>query len=142
LTNDATLTATPIADLAAAEALRGSIEAIVRAQFEAYRDRRRDDSEALLAPDFTFTSPYDDAISRDDFFARCWPPGDHFSDFQVERITADTAGAYITYLVTTDEGRQFRNTEYLTVADGQIHSAHVYFGESYAGGTFVAKQPE
>ena len=61
-----------------AEVLRGSVEAIVRAQFEAYRDRRRDDSEALLAPDFTFTSPYDDAISRDDFFARCWPPGDRF----------------------------------------------------------------
>ena len=39
-------------------------EAIVRAQYEAFRDRRREDSEALLAADFTFTSPYDDAISR------------------------------------------------------------------------------
>lgn len=136
------LTATPLPDLAAVEALRGSVEAIVRAQFEAFRDRRREDSEALLAADFTFTSPYDDAIDRDAFFARCWPPGDHFSDFTVERISADTGGAYITYLITTDQGEQFRNTEYLTVADGQIRSAHVYFGESYSGGKFVAKQPE
>jgi len=142
LTSDPALTATPIRDPAAPEALRGSVEAIVRAQFEAYRDRRRDDSEALLAPDFTFTSPYDDAISRDDFFARCWPPGDHFVEFRIERISADPAGAYITYLVTTEAGTQFRNTEYLTVADGQIHSADVYFGASYAGGKFVAKKPE
>jgi ketosteroid isomerase-like protein len=142
LTSDPTLRATPISDPAEAEALRGSVEAIVRAQFEAYRDRRREDSEALLATDFTFTSPYDDAISRDDFFARCWPPGDHFVEFRIERITADPAGAYITYLVTTEAGTQFRNTEYLTVADGQIHSAEVYFGASYAGGEFVAKKPE
>ena len=129
-------------DPAEAEAVRGSIEAIVRAQFEAFRDRRREDAEALLAPDFTFTSPYDDAIDRDAFFARCWPPGDHFAEFRLERIAADLEGAFITYLVTTDAGAQFRNTEYLTVADGQIHSVDVYFGASYADGKFVAKRPE
>ncbi|GAA0330228.1 hypothetical protein GCM10009087_45520 [Sphingomonas oligophenolica] len=142
MTDDPTLIATPVPDLAAVDALRGSIEAIVRAHFEAYRDRRREDSEALLADDFTFTSPYDDAIDRDAFFARCWPPGEHFTDFRIERIVADTGGAYITYMVTTDEGTQFRNTEYLAVADGQIHSADVYFGATYAGGSFVARQPD
>ena len=136
------LTPGSASDPTEAETLRGSIEAIVRAQFEAFRDRRREDSEALLAPDFTFTSPYDDAIDRDAFFARCWPPGDHFADFRLERIVADLEGAFITYLVTTDTGAQFRNTEYLTIADGQIHSADVYFGASYADGKFVAKQPE
>ena len=117
-------------------------EAIVRAQYEAFRDRRRDDSEALLAPDFTFTSPYDDAISRDAFFERCWPNGDRFADFQIERVTPDETGAFVTYLATTDTGDQFRNTEYLTVSDGQIHSVDVYFGASYRGGEFVAKKPE
>jgi ketosteroid isomerase-like protein len=135
------LTPGTASDPAEAETLRGSIEAVVRAQFEAFRNRRREDSEALLAPDFTFTSPYDDAIDRDAFFARCWPPGDHFAEFRVERIAADLEGAFITYLVATDDGVQFRNTEYLAVADGQIRSAHVYFGESYSGGKFVAKQP-
>jgi ketosteroid isomerase-like protein len=117
-------------------------ETIVRAQFEAFRDRRREDSEALLAPDFTFTSPYDDAISRDAFFERCWPNGDRFEDLRIERVAPDADGAYVTYLVTTDTGEQFRNSEYLTVRDGQIHSVHVYFGESYRGGAFVAKKPE
>ena len=119
----------------------GGNEAIVRAQFEAFRDRRRADSEALLAPDFTFTSPYDDAIDRDDFFRRCWPPGDDFADVTIERVAADAEGAFVTYLVTTHAGAQFRNTEYLRVSDGQIHSAHVYFGASYRGGVFVAQEP-
>ncbi|MDB5705880.1 MAG: hypothetical protein JWN66_2996 [Sphingomonas bacterium] len=117
-------------------------EAIVRAQYEAFRDRRREDSEALLAADFTFTSPYDDAISRDAFFERCWPNGDRFADFRIERVAPDADGAFVTYLVTTDTGDQFRNSEYLTIADGQIHKVHVYFGESYRGGEFVAKTPE
>ena len=117
-------------------------ETIVRAQFEAFRDRRREDSEALLAADFTFTSPYDDAISRDAFFERCWPNGDRFEDLRIERVATDANGAYITYLVTTDTGEQFRNTEYLTVSNGQIRAVEVYFGPSYRAGAFVAKQPE
>jgi len=117
-------------------------EAIARAQYEAFRDRRREDSEALLAPDFTFTSPYDDAISRDAFFQRCWPNGDRFSEFRIERVAPDPEGAFVTYLATTTAGEQFRNTEYLTISDGQIHSVEVYFGASYRGGEFIAKTPE
>ena len=117
-------------------------EAIARAQYEAFRDQRREDSEALLAPDFTFTSPYDDAISRDAFFERCWPNGDRFSDFQIERVAPDPEGAFVTYLATTSAGGQFRNTEYLTISDGQIQSVEVYFGASYCGGEFIAKTPE
>ncbi|QNA83360.1 nuclear transport factor 2 family protein [Sphingomonas sp. So64.6b] len=116
-------------------------ETIVRAQYEAFRDRRRTDSEALLATDFTFTSPYDDAIDRDAFFERCWPGGDHFADFTIERVTVDADGAFVTYFVTTDNGAQFRNTEYLTVRDQQIRSVEVYFGASYKDGKFVAKEP-
>ena len=46
----------------------------------------------------------------------------------------------MTYLVTTHGGDQFRNTEYLAVSGGQIHSVDVYFGASYRGGEFVAKK--
>ena len=115
---------------------------LARGLFEAYQKQDRARAELLLADDFTFTSPYDDAISRADFFTRCWPPGDHFAELRIERITADLAGAYITYLVTTEAGTQFRNTEYLAVADGQIHGADVYLGASYVGGNFTAKKPE
>jgi hypothetical protein len=112
---------------------------IVRAMFEAFRDRRRADAEALLAPGFRFTSPYDDGIDRAAFFARCWPNGDRISGFEIERITPDSDGAFVTYLCTAKDGTSFRNTEYLAVENGQITSADVYFGARYRNGAFVAK---
>jgi ketosteroid isomerase-like protein len=115
---------------------------IVRAMYEAFRDRRRADAEALLAADFHFTSPYDDKIDRAAFFARCWPNGDRMSGFNIERVTADDDGAFITYYCTANEGTSFRNTEYLTVQGGKIVSADVYFGASYRDGRFVAKHVE
>lgn len=114
----------------------------VREAFEAFPDRRKQDLDDIFAPNFTFTSPYDNAIGRDEFFRRCWPNGDNLEDFRIERITPDIDGAFITYLFVTKDGRSFRNTEYLRVLDGLVMSAHVYFGESYRDGAFVAKTPE
>lgn len=57
MTDDPTLIATPVPDLAAVDALRGSIEAIVRAQFEAYRDRRREDSASYAGGSFVARQP-------------------------------------------------------------------------------------
>jgi hypothetical protein len=112
---------------------------IARAMFEAFRDRRRTDAEALLADDFRFISPYDNSIDRAEFFARCWPNGDRISDFRIERIAADDDGAFVTYCRTAADGTSFRNTEYLTVRAGRITSANVYFGASYRDGRFVTK---
>jgi ketosteroid isomerase-like protein len=117
-------------------------EAIARSMFEAFRDRRRDIAERLLSSDFTFTSPYDDAIDRETYFARCWPNGDRFAQFTIERIAADGDGAYVTYLVTGKDGLSFRNSEYLRIAAGKISSVDVYFGASYRDGAFVAKEQE
>ena len=116
--------------------------AIVRAMYEAFRDRRRADAEALLAPEFHFTSPYDDKINRAAFFARCWPNGDRISAFHIERIMADADGAFITYRCVAKEGTSFRNTEYLTVKNGQVTGADVYFGASYRDGVFVPKSED
>jgi ketosteroid isomerase-like protein len=46
---------------------------LVRRSFAAYMSAARADIEAILHPDFTFTSPYDDHIERHVYFARCWP---------------------------------------------------------------------
>ena len=114
----------------------------VQEVFEAFRDRRKQDLDDILAPGFTFTSPYDNAIDRDEFFRRCWPNGDNLQEFRIERITPDIDGAYITYLLVGRDGRSFRNTEYLRVLDGLVMSVHVYFGESYRDGVFAAKTPD
>ena len=117
------------------------VEAAVRACFEAFRDRRRADAEAVIADGFTFTSPYDDAIDRAAYFERCWPNGDRFADFDIERVSVDGDAAFITYLGTLADGTSFRNTEYLTVKDGQVTSVNVYFGPTYRNGRFVAQKP-
>ncbi len=109
--------------------------------FDAFVERRRADAEALIADDFTFTSPYDDGIDRSAYFERCWPNGDHFVTFLIERVAADADGAFVTYWCTTKEGKSFRNTEYLTVKGGLVTSVNVYFGASYRDGTFIAEQP-
>ncbi len=112
----------------------------VRALYDAFRERRRDDAAALIAEEFTFTSPYDDAIDRAAYFARCWPNGDRFVDFRIERVAADADSAFVTYWCTTDDGASFRNTEYLTVRNGQVTSVNVYFGATYRDGKFETQQ--
>jgi predicted enzyme related to lactoylglutathione lyase len=123
------------------EAVGGGNAGIVRSLVEAFRDRRRDDAEGLLAADYTFTSQYDDHIDREAFFARCWPPGDEFAEMKIERITPDSEGAFVTYFVTTKSGDQFRNSEYLSVFEGRVHSTTVYFGANYRDGVQVVKDP-
>src|ERR1700692_4905592 len=115
---------------------------IVRAMYDAFRDRRRADAEALLAAEFRFTSPYDDKIDRAAFFARCWPNGDRISAFEIERITPDTNGAFVTWRCTALDATTFRNTDYMTVSNGQNTSANVYFGASHRDGRFVRKTEE
>ena len=114
--------------------------AVVRGLFDAFRERRRADAEALIGADFTFTSPYDDAISRAAYFERCWPNGDHFREFRIERLAADPDGVFVTYFCTTDEGKSFRNTEYVRVKANQVTSVDVYFGASYRDGKFVPQR--
>jgi hypothetical protein len=114
----------------------------VRALFEAFRYRHREDAEKLIAGDFTFTSPYDDHIDRAAYFERCWPNGDRFKDFRIERTASDEDGVYVTYFCTTNDGKSFRNTEYLTSDGREIHSTDVYFGATYESGSFVPQQPD
>ncbi len=118
------------------------VETTVRACFAAFRDRQRERAEALLAEDFRFTSPYDDAINREAYFARCWPNGDTLRGFTIERLVVDGDGAYVTYLVTAADGVSFRNTEHLLVRSGQVTRVEVYFGATYRDGKFVAKAQE
>ena len=118
----------------------GAVEAVVRASYDAFRDRDRARADSLLAADFTFTSPYDDAIDKTAFFTRCWPNGDRFAAFTVETVLADETGAFVTYLIKTKDGSSFRNTEYLRVKNGKITSVDVYFGATYRDGTFESQE--
>jgi ketosteroid isomerase-like protein len=107
---------------------------LVRAYFGAYESENREAAEALLADDFIFTSPNDDAIDRATNFERCWPSNEAARDQQIEKIVIDGDKAFVTYLCSSASGKSFRNTEFLTFVDGRISRVEVYFGASYQDG--------
>jgi ketosteroid isomerase-like protein len=85
--------------------------------------------EALLADDFTFTSPYDDHINKAEYFVRCWPNRDKLRDLEIETLCVEGDAAFVRYRATrTNDGVTFRNTEYVVCAGERIKSVEVYFG--------------
>lgn len=113
----------------------------IRSFYQAYHERDRAAASALMDEGFTFTSPYDEAIGKAEYFERCWAPGSRHVAFEEERLIADGEGAFLTYLVTMDDGRAFRNTEHFVVREGRILSVTVYFGATYRKGIFEAQSP-
>jgi ketosteroid isomerase-like protein len=110
---------------------------IIRRLFEAYRLKDRSLLDGLLADDFRFTSPYDDAIDKAAYFERCWPASVRIRDNTVERIFEQDDNAFVTYRCTAADGRIFRNTEFFLFENGQVKSVDVYFGATYKDGAFV-----
>ncbi|WP_439499737.1 nuclear transport factor 2 family protein [Bosea sp. (in: a-proteobacteria)] len=109
---------------------------LVRAVFDAYRTGERQALDDALSEDFTFTSPYDDAIDKAEYFRRCWPNRDLIERHEIERIVEGGDGAFVTYLCRTRDGKEFRNTEFFTFAGDRVRSVDVYFGAAYRDGVF------
>jgi ketosteroid isomerase-like protein len=103
---------------------------IARASYQAYIDKDRAAIESLIADDFHFTSPIDNRLDRATYFARCWPNSQQIAGFDFRHLVADGHKVFVTYDGQTTNGERFRNTEILTIRDGKITDAEVYFGWS------------
>lgn len=119
------------------------IEGLVRRLYNAWPAGDRATVEEILAEDFQFTSPYDDAIDRATFFERCWPNHVGMKQFALRCIVVTGEQAYVTYHLELEDGRHVENTELLRFRDGKLASVDVYFGAEHdASGRFVAmKRP-
>ena len=106
------------------------IVAIARAAYEAYVAKNRAAIEKLIAADFHFTSPLDNRIDRETYFAHCWPNSERIDGFNFINLVRDGDRVFVTYEGHARNGERFRNTEIVTVRDGQIVEAEVYFGWS------------
>jgi len=74
--------------IAADIAAKHDLVAIARACYAAYVRKDRKAMEALIAPDFRFTSPLDNRIDRATYFQRCWPNSATIAGFD-RRYAAD-----------------------------------------------------
>jgi ketosteroid isomerase-like protein len=113
---------------------------IVRALFGAYKSKDRRLAEKILAEDFTFTSPYDDAIDRAAYFERCWPNSERIKEHALEKVVEDGDDVFVTYTCRTIDGKEFRNTELFGFAGDRVRSVEVFFGASYRNGVFLRSQ--
>ncbi|WP_299326800.1 nuclear transport factor 2 family protein [Parasphingopyxis sp.] len=102
--------------------------AIAKGVFRAYADDDREAIEKLIAPNFRFMSPYDNGLDRETYLARCWPTHKNVKDYRFPRAIEIGAEVMVTYELEMHDGRTFRNTEILTVENGQLVAAEVYFG--------------
>ena len=101
---------------------------IVRQCYEAYTSKDRGLIESILADDFTFTSPLDDNISREEYFKRCWPNSEGHVEMIIEQLLEQGDEVYVTYRCKRTNGVTFRNTEHFKIKEGQIQHVDVYFG--------------
>ncbi len=108
---------------------RDAVE-IAKASYQAYVDKDRDAIEALIAPDFHFSSPLDNRLERATYFDRCWPNSKSIKAFRFIRLVSEGDQVFVTYEGTNLAGSIFRNTEVLTIRGDQIVEVEVYFGWS------------
>lgn len=102
--------------------------AVARSCLQAYVDKDRAALEALLADDFHFTSPIDNALDRKTYMEVCWPNSTAMARFDIIYALEDGEHAFIVYEAQTSTGRRFRNGEVYTVRAGRLTATEVYFG--------------
>jgi ketosteroid isomerase-like protein len=103
---------------------------VARASYDAYVSKDRAAIEALIADDFHFTSPLDNRLDRATYFTRCWPNSAAIAGFEFIHVARGGERVFVTYEGRNAEGKRFRNTEILTIRNGKICEAEVYFGWS------------
>jgi ketosteroid isomerase-like protein len=88
---------------------------IAQSSYLAYVNKDRAALEALIS-------------DRAAYFERCWPNSESIAGFDFIHTVADGDRVFVTYEGRSTRGAQFRNTEILTIRDGMITDAEVYFG--------------
>lgn len=116
---------------------------VARRCYQAYADSDQTAIEPLIADDFHFTSPLDNRIDRATYFERCWPNHETILGFEFIHLMSEGDRVFVTYEALSKGGKRFRNSEVLTVRDGQLVEAEVYFGwnvphEAPAGGSMAS----
>jgi uncharacterized protein (TIGR03086 family) len=104
---------------------------VVRRLFAGYLAGDREAAEQLIAPDFVFTSPQDDRIDRATYFDKCFPTASRLRSQEIRRLAVTGDDVFVMYEYELETGGVHRNAELLTVRDGRLVEAQVFFGGRY-----------
>jgi hypothetical protein len=107
----------------------------VKAYYRAYERHDPDAVAKDLAEGFTFTSPFDDHIGREEYFRRCWPAEPLHQKFEFVSVAQDGSRVLVVYECTlrrpnaVHPDMHFRNAEMHVFEDGKLKSVEVFFGD-------------
>ena len=108
---------------------------IAKSYYRAYETGDRTVIENEMAEGFTFTSPFDDHIGREEYFRRCWPHHKSHRKFHFELVAQNGNSVAIIYRLemymgnTVHPDATFRNAERMTFEDGKLKNIDVFFGD-------------
>lgn len=112
---------------------------LARRYYESYEAGDRAFIEKMLAEDFAFTSPFDDGIGREEYFARCWPNHLSHRKFHLEAVMEDGNTVLVVYRLdmhfpnAVHPDASFRNAERMTFEKGKLKSVDVFMGDPPGG---------
>jgi ketosteroid isomerase-like protein len=101
---------------------------IIRRYYAAYESKDKEALEGLLSDGFMFSSPHDDRINQQTYFAKCWPFSEKVRAFHLERIAEDGDKVFVLYECEPANGVTFRNVEVFRIEHGKVKEVVVYFG--------------
>jgi hypothetical protein len=115
------------------EANGGRLQERVQQCFAAYRAGDRHRLAALLAPEFTFSSPYDMRLIRLQYLERCWPDSERAEARQVEKIVENGDEALVQYTCELNTGECFRGFGRFVFKGDKVKAIEVFVGGAPAG---------
>src|SRR5437660_12037000 len=93
---------------------------LAKGYYRAYETDDRAFVENNLAPGFTFTSPFDDHIGREEYFRRCWPAVNIHKAFHFVAVMQADDQVFVAHDAELHQphavhpGARFRNAELMT----------------------------
>jgi len=104
------------------------ISELVDRYFTAFVTGNRRGIEALLTPDFTFTSPYEDHIDRASYIERCWALAGTFEYHDLKSTFISDTDCFVLYESKSKSGNVQRNVELFHFEGDRIQSVEVFVG--------------
>jgi ketosteroid isomerase-like protein len=101
---------------------------LVHTYFAAFVTGDRRGIEALLTPDFTFTSPSEDLIDRATYIERCWALAGTFEYHDLRSTFVANDECVVLYESKSTSGNVQRNVELLRFRGNRLASVEVFMG--------------